>query len=444
MFMAGNVQYDVADRTRALGVGGIGAIHLLVRRTGLIDAINDRLHLLKVHVPYHESDHVLNLAYNNLCGGTRLEHLELLRNDEVYLDALGAQRIPDPTTAGDFCRRFQEADVEALMDAINETRLRVWKQQGPGFFTEAIVEADGVFVPTTGQCKQGMDVSYNGQWGYHALVVSLANTGEPLYVVNRSGNRPSHEGASDRFDQAIDLCNRAGFESILLRGDTDFSQTAHLDGWDGQGVRFIFGLDAMPNMVARAEGLPEKAWEELKRRPATVARTETRRRPENVKEEIVRVRRRPENVKEEIVRVREFTNIRLAGEQVAEFAYSPTACKKPYRVVVVRKQLSVEKGQQRLFDDVRYFFYITNDRQRSAAAIVQQANDRCVVGVVFTGGWPLVREVPTAKAGGAADGVQDIPERVDASTVPDRADGSSDRVSAVELEPVARGLAARG
>ena len=85
-------------------------MHLLARRSGLIDD-RHRLHLLKVHLPYHESDHVLNLAYNMLAGGKCLEDLELLRNDEVYLDALGAQRIPDPTTAGDFCRRFRERDI---------------------------------------------------------------------------------------------------------------------------------------------------------------------------------------------------------------------------------------------------------------------------------------------------------------------------------------------
>ena len=229
MFAANNIDYDVADRTRGLGVGGIGAMHLLARQSGLIKAIDQTLKLLKIHLPYHESDHVLNIAYNHLCGGDCIEDLELLRNDDVYLDALGAQRIADPTTAGDFCRRFAASDVETLQQTINDIRIKMWQQQPACFFDEAIIEADGTMAPTFGQCKQGMDISYNGQWGYHPLVVSLANTGEPLFLDNRSGNRPSYEGAGQRFDQAAAMARRAGFKSILFRGDTDFTQTSELD-----------------------------------------------------------------------------------------------------------------------------------------------------------------------------------------------------------------------
>ena len=131
MMTATNIHYELADRVQGLSPGGIGAMHLLARRTGLIGDIDRNLHLFKRHLPYHESDHVLNIAYNILAGGKRIEHLELRRNDEVYLNALGAVRIPDPTTAGDFCRRFSEHDVVTLMDAVNETRLRVWSEQPP-------------------------------------------------------------------------------------------------------------------------------------------------------------------------------------------------------------------------------------------------------------------------------------------------------------------------
>jgi len=364
MFTGSNVQYEWSDRAQGLAAGGIGAIHLMVRRIGLVETIDKNLHLLKVHAPYHESDHVLNIAYNVLVGGTCLQDLELRRNDEAYLNALGAVSIPDPTTAGDFCRRFKYGmDLEILMEVINQTRLRVWREQPASFFEEAIIEADGTMAPTTGECKEGMDISYDGVWGYHPLIVSLANTSEPLYLVNRSGNRPSHEGAAARFDQAIRLCREGGFRRILLRGDTDFSQTRCLDAWDGQGVRFIFGMDASPKLVELAEALPAWRWSRLKRPAKYWLRT--------------RPRYRPPRVKDEIVREREFENIRLLSEDVAYLPYQPVACERAYRIVVVRKNLTVEKGDLALFDDVRYFFYITNDWKTSTDQLVFLANDRC-------------------------------------------------------------------
>jgi len=364
MFSARNIQYEVAQRGRGLAAGGIGAMHLVAQRSGLVEMIDKYVHLLKRHIPYHESDHVLNVAYNLLCGGTRIEHIEHRRNDEVYLDALGTQRIPDPTTEGDFCRRFEEPwQVELLMEAINEARLRVWGKQSKEFFREAVIDGDGTIAETTGECKQGMDIAYNGQWGYHPLLISLANTGEPLYLVNRSGNRPSSEGAADYFDRAITLCRRAGFRKVRLRGDTDFSQTTFLDAWDQQRVQFVFGIAAMPNLERRAESLPKGAFSRLVRPPKYQVKTTPR--------------RRPHKVKEQIVVQRQFDNLRLEKEEVAEFPYRPTKCKKTFRMVVLKKGLAMERGQRRLFDKVRWFFYLTNDWKKSPAQIVLEANGRC-------------------------------------------------------------------
>jgi Transposase DDE domain group 1 len=363
MMTASNIQYELADRVGGLACGGIGAMLLLARGTGLITDIDQKLHLLKLHLPYHESDHVLNIAFNILAGGHKLQHLELRRNDEVYLNALGAQRIPDPTTAGDFCRRFGMGDVLDLMDAINQTRLRVWKQQPKEFFQEAIIDADGSIVATDATCKEGVDLAYNGVWGYHPLVVSLANTQEPLFVVNRSGNRPSHEQAARFIDQAAALCRRAGFRSFLFRGDTDFTQTKHLDRWDDAGdIRFLFGIDAMPNLVAQAEDLPESAYSFLER-PQRPIKTVPR--------------QRPERHKARIVREREFEAIHTLEEMVAEFSYRPVACNRAYRVIVLRKKLATDKGQLRLFEKYRYFFFITNDRVMTAEQVVLQAGGRC-------------------------------------------------------------------
>jgi hypothetical protein len=363
MMTASNIHYEISDRVRAISPGGIGAIHLMARKIGLIEDIDRDLHLLKRHQPYFESDHVLNIAYNLMAGGSRIEHLEVRRNDEVYLDALGATRIPDPTTAGDFCRRFTEADVERLMDTVNETRLRVWKGQPPDFFEEAFIDADGTLAPSGGVCKQGVDIAYDGTWCYHPLVVSLANTAEPLYLVNRSGNRPSHEHADLHLDKAATLCQRAGFKRVTFRGDTDFSQTKHLDRWDQAGHRFLFGIAAMPNLVAIAEGLSAGRYSELER-PARYTITTI-------------PRQARERHKEQIVRQRQFATLKLLGEEVAEFEYPPVACEKAYRVIVLRKKLVVEKGQLWLFEPDRFFFYITNDRTTPASEVVFLANDRC-------------------------------------------------------------------
>ena len=358
-----NIQYDLSERDRGIAYGGIGVVQRRVKQLRLDRTINQNVRVFKIHNPYYESDHVLNIAYNILCQGDCLEDIERLRNDEAYLDALGAVRIPDPTTAGDFCRRFDTEKIKDLQDAINQVRVKVWKQQDPSFFKQAIIDGDGTIAPTTGECKQGMDISYKGLWGYHPLVVSLANTQEPLFLVNRSGHRTSSSGAAAYFNQAAALCRQAGFESIRFRGDTDFSQTACLDDWDSQGYVFNFGLAAMPNLVEIAETLPETVWEPLERQPRYTVKTRTR--------------EKPLNVKARIIKARKFKNLRLQGEHVAEFDYRPTLCKKSYRLVAVRKNISVEKGEEVLFDEIRYFFYITNDRQMSNAEIVFDANQRC-------------------------------------------------------------------
>ncbi len=176
MLKGGNLRYEMAERSGAVGCGGLGVIHALCQQLGLVREIDEHLFLLKKHLPYHESDHVLNIAYKILVGGIRLEDIELRRQDENFLNGLGAQKIPDPTMAGDFTRRFSPEDILTLQECINRIRQRV-------------------------------------EW----------------------------------IDRAIDLVKpHAG--QITLRKDTDFSHTAQLDRWDDQGIKFMLGFDANPNL----------------------------------------------------------------------------------------------------------------------------------------------------------------------------------------------------
>jgi hypothetical protein len=364
MFTSGAIHYEVGANTDAMSYGGIASMHRLVTKLGLPEQIDARLHLLKVHLPYHESDHVLNLAYNVLCGGTRLEDIERLRHDTAYMNALGAELIPDPTTAGDFCRRFAEADVVTLMECINAVRPQLWQGRGRDLLGPiAYLDADGTLAPTAGQKKAGMDISHKGIWGYGPLILSLANTKEVLYVVNRPGNAPSHTDAARWIDKAIAQV-KPHAPRVCLRGDTDFSLTGHFDRWAEQ-VDFLFGMDANAALVSRAEALEEGSWQRLQRQPAYQPLSGQSR------------RRFQRNEKKRIVKEREYTNLELKYEDVAEFDYQPGKCKRSYRVVTLRKNISKMKGEQVLFDELRYFFYITTRTDLSAAEVVACANERC-------------------------------------------------------------------
>jgi hypothetical protein len=364
MFSSGKVHYEIGANTDAMSFGGMAAIHRLVTKLGLVREIDNRLDLLKVHLPYHESDHVLNLAYNVMCGGTRLEDIERLRHDVAYMNALGADLIPDPTTTGDFCRRFDEEDVATLMEAINSIRPKMWRGRGRDLLEPiTYIDVDGTQAPTNGEQKAGMDISYKGVWGYAPLIVSLANTREVLFLVNRPGNMPSHAGAAPYMDQALDLVEPHA-ERICVRGDTDFSLTTHFDRW-AKRVDFIFGMDANQALVSRTEALDEACWQRMERKAKDPPLTDQKR------------QRNQCNEKERIVQERGYVNQELNHEEVAEFSYQPGKCKEPYRVVALRKNISKMRGERVLFDEIRYFFYITTRTDLSPADVVRCANERC-------------------------------------------------------------------
>lgn len=357
-----NVRYDVSGRTRAVAAGGLGAASQVVAWLGLDGEINKNLRVLKRHMPYQDSDHVLTVAYNLLAGGTCLEDVDSMRMDAAMLDALGAQRIPDPTTLGDFCRRFTEADVISLMDVINEARRKVWAQQPDEFFDEATIEADGTIVPVEGNCTEGVGMTYKGVIGYQPLLVSLAETEEPLFLVNRPGNVNSSQGATSWYDTAIQLCRSAGFRKITLRGDAAFSQTRELDRWTRDGIRVVLGFRACTHVIEKACEAAG-SWKKLTRPARYTVATEPR-------------SKRPD-YRQQLVEDNGYLNLRLRSEEIKEIRHSPAATTNDYRVIVLRKNITREQGEAALLDDVRYFAYITNDWDTPAADLVCEANKRC-------------------------------------------------------------------
>ncbi len=356
-------KYELAEKSQAVACGGLGMILELVKQTGLRDEINRAVSVLKLHAPYDEADHVLNIALNLLTGGTCLEHLELRRTDEAYLNAVGAHPDSRSYDRGRFLSAVQYARHVVSPESDQSRSAASLEPASAEFFAQATIEADGTMVETAGEKKAGIGINYQGRWGYHPLVVTLAETKEVLYLSNRPGNRPSHEYSPLYFDLAIEQCRKAGFRKIVLRGDTDFALTENFDRWDDEGVEFVFGFDARANLKRRADALKSGAWTTLRRakRPSGEPRA-----------------KRP-NVKEELVMAHEFKNLRLKGESYAEFDYQPTKCARSYRVIVLRKALEESQGQQLLFPQQRDFFFITNAKRAelSARQVIAAAHQRC-------------------------------------------------------------------
>ena len=288
MMTATNIHYELADRVQGLAAGGIGAM--------LPAGPQDRAD------PRHRRQRPRPQAASALPrirprSEHRLQHPRRRQADRAHRTATqrrGLSRCPGrPAHPRPHHRRRLLPPLQRVRRHRPDGRhqpdpQRVWAEQPPEFFEEAIIDADGTLVATDAECKQGIDIAYDGTWGYHPLLISLANTAEPLYLVNRSGNRPSHEHADIYLDKAVDLCREAGFRRILLRGDTDFTQTKHLDRWDDAGdVRFVFGYAAQTSRTWPKTCRPRRtaSWND---RRATRFKTTPRQQPERVKAEIVK------------------------------------------------------------------------------------------------------------------------------------------------------------
>lgn len=307
---------------------------------------------------------MLTHAYNIAAGGRTLDDIDQLREDEVVLDALRAHAVPDPTTAGDFTRRFDESDIDDLQNAINVTRASVWRSTGFEFENGvAVIDIDGTLVNTSGGCKEGMNRTFKGTWGYHAGLISLAQTREPLFIVNRPGNDNGVYHLADRLEDAAKLCLDAGAETVRFRGDTAFAMTGHFDRWTEEGLHFVFGYKAVPKLISEADRLEASEYAELVRETEDVF-------------ERARRAKQP-RVKDELIHERGYKVLCLKGEEIAEFKYSPGRCKREYRIIALRKNIDHERSGQKLFDEIRYFFYVTNDEELDAREVVRQANQRC-------------------------------------------------------------------
>jgi len=359
VFTNRRVRVQVQQRGKITPYGGVSLVHDLAMRLQLDRDINRSIRLLKINVPYFESDHILTHVYNQYVGGHCIEDIANLQHSDAVKHLLGACRIPDPTTAGDFLRRFGEYHLQQLQQVIDRARERVWRKIPRSRRKVATVDLDSTIKEVYGQCKQGADFSYNGQWSYHPLLATLAETHEPLRTVNRPGNRPSPEGAAAVLHEVLPMVGRH-FGKVFVRGDSKFYQRAIIAECERYGASFAFVMDGYANLHEIADSLPPSAWKPFSAHRAeqvaqAAADKKTRR-----KRRRLRARRAKERGYQTLVTTRQW---------VAEFDYTmPRGGKdrdeglagKTYRVVVKRQQVNISEGQNHLFTEYRDRFVITD------------------------------------------------------------------------------------
>ena len=346
--------------------GGLALAARLSASLKLPQAIDRDIELLRRHSPFHESDHVLTHVYNLFVGGDNIEDIADLQHSEAVRRLLGAERLPDPTTAGDFLRRFAQADIDALDRVTDEMHRRVWSRRyGRKKQELGLLDIDSHVHHVYGTQKEGADFTYKGGFGYHPLILSLAATQECLRLINRPGNIASADGAAAQIDGVAPLLN-SRFERVIVRGDSAFARQDIYQACQRQGFHFAMVSPNQRNFEALADAIPERSWRVFEPHAESAAGQRCANR-----------RKRRKNLRRAKARERGKRDIKLEKQWMAEIAYTPTRSETTYRLIIRRQRIE-ESSQGRLFELWRYRYAITNlPRTYSTAQVLRLTYGRC-------------------------------------------------------------------
>lgn len=382
---------EVEESPSSTPYGGLVLAVAFLKQFMVAESIDSRVSVLKQHQPYHESDHVLALALNLYVGGTCLEDLSNLQHSEGVRRMLGACRIPDPTTAGDFLRRFDEdanpGSLAALRQSVDEIQCAVWQASASTKRTKKnkgrhksqkniqsleAIDIDAHLKPVYGVQKEGADFSYKGQWSYKQLLITRARTSESLAVRNRPGNVKDADGAAEVLDEVLgNACSHLG-PTLVVRGDSAFDQADMRAVCESRGVYSAIVAREFKDRQSIAMSVPESSWKPFRTRAARTA--EQRKRAKNRGR-----RRRKPNRKRQRALERGYNNKRLLGQWITEVPYQPAGSKKTYRLVLRRRLIEHSEGQLVLFKEYEYRYVLTDLPHDLASTrdVVDLTYERC-------------------------------------------------------------------
>ena len=359
------MRLEIEKRGKVTAYGGLALAHKLVNGLDLPRDIDREMELLKFHLPYHESDHVLTHVYNLFTGGTCIEDIANLQDSEAFKNLVGACRVPDPTTAGDFLRRFGSHELGVVDTVLDETRAKVWKALPRGRRCRITVDLDSTIKPVYGECKQGADFSYTGKWSYHPLLISTAETNECLRLINRPGNASSAEGVEDALDPCLERLTGI-FDRVFVRGDSAFYRTELIKLCEAHGADFAFVMRSCPALEQAVRALPEARF-----RPFAP------RLDQACSRRLKQHRRKRQRIRRLKARQRGYRTLSTQAEWVAEMRYRPSGLDRSYRVLVKRQLIEERNGQAALLERYQYHFVITSIQDLPAADLVRFAYARC-------------------------------------------------------------------
>jgi len=291
---------------------GLSLFYAMAEALGIPKILDTAVKVKKRERGYPESEHILALAANAFLGGDYLDDLEALREDVAIQKAIGRTDIPDPTTAGDFCRRFSLGHIFQMNKAFGTIHQEVYKRREP--ITEWTVDVDAKVHEVYGQKKEGAAKSYNGIYSLQPMYGFVHETDELIHTELRSGN--THPGAKGvAFLRRLERKIPKEIKALYLRSDSAFYMKEVVDFCEKRGWKFTITADQTGPLMRKIDELTEQDW---------LADSED------------------------------------AGKAYSEVWYRPVKWPRPYRFLVRREEKQDKSGQATLFKAYSYYVVVTN------------------------------------------------------------------------------------
>lgn len=376
---APKLQLSVDERSVVTNHGGLALFLGFVRQFGVAQEIDASVSVLKKHMPYHESDHVLAQAATLFIGGTCIEDMAALQHSEAARRMFGACRLPDPTTSGDLLRRFDRREhpeaLPGLRHAVDVVQSKVWRKLARRDKRRkrerlAIVDIDGHMKQLYGVQKENADFSHRGVWSYYPLVLTLATSGECLAVRNRPGNHRQAQGTAELLDEVLPRVT-GHFGKTLVRADSEFDHVDIREVCRAHGAHFAFVGREFRDRPGIAASIQEKHWKVFVPR--------AHRRVQSLAQQPgYRPRRKKRDQRRRRARARHYKELHLAKQWIAEVPWTPPGANETYRLVIRRQLIEHRKGQMFLCADYRYRYVVTDlPRSYSTQDVVDETYQRC-------------------------------------------------------------------